>query len=290
MDTRQCTACKLVKSLDEFYASKHQAGGHRYECKACAKVKAVATRAQRVQRPTPDLPAEKHCPRCHETLPASAFSVDLGNASGLRAYCKRCSSALTRARQLKQPLAPTPPCNECLRLQSARGQTVAPRPIGERFWEKVDMSQGPESCWPWTGATQKGYGAFGTRQGHLERAHRMAWMLTHGEIPDGVNVLHHCDNPLCCNPHPKHLFLGTLSDNTRDMHAKGRDHNFFTAYYAMLSEETLPLFHKLTIDDVRYIYGQHGITSAGSLAQRFSVAESTIYRIWSGRTWDHIEK
>jgi hypothetical protein len=51
-------------------------------------------------------------------------------------------------------------------------------------------------------------------------AHRMAWILTHGPIPDGLHICHRCDVPLCCNP--SHLFLGTQGDNNRDAFAKGR--------------------------------------------------------------------
>ena len=265
METRQCTVCKIVKPLSEFYASKHHAKGHRYECKACSKAKTLATRVARVQRPTPELPSEKHCPRCHETLPAEVFSVDAGNASGLRAYCKPCSSQLTRARQLKHPLPPTAPCNECLRLQSERGRTVDPRPPEERFWAYVDTSAGPEACWPWTGGTQKGYGAFGVRAGLIVRAHRFVWELTHGPIPEGLNVLHHCDNPPCCNPHPKHLFLGTFQDNTMDMIVKGRHGTAKT---------------RLTDALVHYIRSRKGNDSAKRLSKQIDVAPDSIRAIW----------
>ncbi|MGH7024521.1 MAG: HNH endonuclease signature motif containing protein [Caulobacteraceae bacterium] len=51
-------------------------------------------------------------------------------------------------------------------------------------------------------------------------AHRLAWELANGPIPDGLLILHKCDNPVCCNP--DHLFLGTAADNHADCAAKGR--------------------------------------------------------------------
>jgi hypothetical protein len=85
---------------------------------------------------------------------------------------------------------------------------------------RVDRSAGPDACWPWQGGRKvKGYGRLMRDYKDLQ-SHRVAWEETFGPIPDGLQVLHHCDNPPCCNP--AHLFLGTPGDNVRDMVAKGR--------------------------------------------------------------------
>ena len=92
-----------------------------------------------------------------------------------------------------------------------------------RFWAKVAKTD--DGCWNWTASKRyKGYGAFcyyrddGTLvQG---RAHRYSWEIHNGDIPDGMFVLHSCDNPACVNP--DHLFLGTNQDNVDDMMRKGR--------------------------------------------------------------------
>lgn len=91
-----------------------------------------------------------------------------------------------------------------------------------RFWAKVDRRAG---CWLWTGATVKGYGQVHLRRGpggrqHTVYAHRLAWTITNGPIHGALQVCHHCDTPLCCNP--KHLFLGTQQDNLTDARRKGR--------------------------------------------------------------------
>lgn len=85
------------------------------------------------------------------------------------------------------------------------------------------LQPGPNGCIVWTGSTSKnGYGRLsrGAATAGWTGTHRVSWELANGPIPDDMYVLHHCDNPPCCNP--EHLFLGTLSDNTQDMLAKGR--------------------------------------------------------------------
>jgi hypothetical protein len=88
------------------------------------------------------------------------------------------------------------------------------------FWSLVDRGG---DCWLWLGRKNStGYGALG-RKYPDERAHRYAWLITHGPIPDGLWVLHRCDNPPCVRP--EHLFLGDALANARDRDAKGRDRN-----------------------------------------------------------------
>lgn len=95
------------------------------------------------------------------------------------------------------------------------------RPEFDRFIEKVDKT---DTCWNWTGTTyRRGYGHFGR---HLDgkfkmyKCHRYSYEYFKGPIPEGLLVLHTCDNPACVNP--DHLFLGTHQDNTDDMMDKGR--------------------------------------------------------------------
>ena len=141
----------------------------------------------------------------------------------------------------------------------------------ERFWSMVKRG-GPDSCWEWQGHTIKdGYGAFHF-QGKRIIASRFAWILTYGEIPQGMCVLHKCDNPACVNP--RHLFLGTQKDNMQDAVLKWRKsgpHNGRT---------------KLTwpqVDTIRLLF-QMG-WSGYRLAKFFGVNYKTIWQILKGKTW-----
>lgn len=91
------------------------------------------------------------------------------------------------------------------------------RPLADRFWEKVQKT---DTCWTWGGSRHyRGYGFIRSGRTNV-LAHRVAWELTNGSIPENMLVCHTCDNTSCVNP--EHLFLGSQSDNMRDMTAKGR--------------------------------------------------------------------
>ena len=89
--------------------------------------------------------------------------------------------------------------------------------LKEKFEKKVIRQEG---CWDWRGCKiNGGYGSI--RIGYPKfYAHRISWMIHYGEIPNGLCVLHKCDNPPCTNP--DHLFLGTIKDNNLDAISKNR--------------------------------------------------------------------
>jgi hypothetical protein len=99
---------------------------------------------------------------------------------------------------------------------------MLPSPVlmAVRFWSKVEFGDG---CWLWTastnGSAKHQYGQFSVG-GRKVGAHRAAWTLSRGPIPDGYFVCHDCDVTRCVRP--DHLFLGTHSDNMWDASIKGR--------------------------------------------------------------------
>lgn len=143
----------------------------------------------------------------------------------------------------------------------------------DRFWSKVDRT---DTCWLWTGCISGSnhYGAF-RYQGRMQPSHRVAWILKHGEIGDGLCVLHRCDNPPCVNP--DHLFLGTQSDNMVDMVGKGRQGRQYGSAHGM---------SKLTERDVVAIRADSRIQR--EIAADFRVDPSLIRLINLRKIWSHV--
>lgn len=161
--------------------------------------------------------------------------------------------------------------------------------LTDRFWSYVERGPG---CWMWQAHRDEfGYGTLGRggrNAGHI-LAHRLSWQIHNGPIPEGLNVLHHCDNPPCVNP--EHLFTGTRPDNSADMVSKGRAANGLTKKDA-----------KLTPNQVREArrraaaWGWPEVTSRrGSrdsfarIARDFGVTDSTVRDAVKRVTWVHID-
>lgn len=146
----------------------------------------------------------------------------------------------------------------------------------DRFWSKVDV-RGPDECWEWTGyRNPQGYGTFGVTYGDNRKAHRVAWELTNGPIPEGMYALHGCDNRTCCNP--DHLYLGMHADNMADRARRGRT--------AVGENNGLA---KLTAEKVFAIreHAAGGVTYK-ELARRYGVHRTNISLIVRRKTWRHI--
>ena len=144
-----------------------------------------------------------------------------------------------------------------------------------RYWAKVDK-RGDDECWPWTRSLSAGKDGYG----HLNvdkviyDSHRLTWILTYGEIPEGMHVLHRCNFKPCCNP--KHLYLGTHQDNMADLKASG--HNFATRGRALITE-----------DQVRSIRAEvaSGV-SQRAIAQRLGMDPSSISDLVRRKSWKHV--
>jgi len=148
-----------------------------------------------------------------------------------------------------------------------------------KFWKQVEKGH---RCWLWIGHTNRdGYGRLAVYHRGMQLAHRISWEIHNGPIPDGLNVLHHCDIPACVNP--SHLYLGTQKDNVRDMIVRGR------ANWENRKAGEENGNAKLTETEVREIRKLHAIgNSTRRLARIYQVGKTTVKHVVNRDTWKHI--
>lgn len=218
------------------------------------------------------------CPQCERVFYVSP--------AHLRRYpvacCSRACSGLLQRRPKPacvicgEPFTPHNPGQQS--CSNACGHKVRyPQAAEERFWAKVDRSG---RCWLWRGGTnRKGYGVFVATGKKGTLAHRFAWGLSNGPIPDGLKVLHNCpdgDNPACCNP--AHLWLGTEAENSKDMVEKGRSCRGERHPAAKLTEAQ--------VLEIRRLHSKK--TPLAALAALFDTNQKHIESIVYLKAWRHL--
>jgi len=156
--------------------------------------------------------------------------------------------------------------------------------LQRRLWAQIRGGDN-SVCWEWFGKARAngGYGRLSAGRKIQVRAHIAVWVLTNGPIPEGLCVLHKCDNPSCCNP--DHLFLGTKADNTHDMMSKGR----MSAPPIHLGEAHPRA--TLTVELVKKIRAipkwKHG--DRKRLAAEWGISPKNISDVRYNKVWGHIQ-
>lgn len=154
------------------------------------------------------------------------------------------------------------------------------------FWSRVDKSGGDDACWVWTGVKyHNGYGQFSERHAHAVRAHRWSYTQYVGEIPDGLYVCHTCDNRACVNP--KHLWLGTPHDNSKDAFHKRHTAKNTIPRMAKRSKNYNNKLSASEVSEIREKYASGDFTQQ-YLSEYYCVSDANISMIINRKTWRHI--
>lgn len=201
---------------------------------------------------------------------------------GILAKCGQCSVDYVADRQSRRFCS--------LACSAKHIGDLARRPLADRFWEKVDKGAA-DACWDWIGARAAvrylgGYGIIMVVKGQSPvGAHRVSWELHNGPIPPGMLVCHKCDNPSCTNP--KHLFLGTVQDNSIDCARKGRVRGGMPKGKARGTRNPQAKLSDVAVLEIRTAYAGGGVTYF-DLAARHGVTYATIGSIVRGDHWQHV--
>jgi hypothetical protein len=155
------------------------------------------------------------------------------------------------------------------------------QPLAERFWSHVAIGASDE-CWEWQASRScYGYGQFEIND-HNYPASRVAWILTNGPVPDGLDILHSCNNPPCCNP--AHLRPGTVSDNMQDSIRAGTHYRFT---YKRGSEHHNAKLTENDVRQIRILFAKGNVTKV-QLGRDFGVTPENIAFIVNRKHWSHI--
>ncbi len=160
--------------------------------------------------------------------------------------------------------------------------------LAERFWSRVAKGLTPDDCWIWLwGVDKDGYGKFRARSVGQQRTHRIAWVLSNGPIPSGLQVLHSCDQPACVRP--DHLWLGTHLQNHQDKARKGRSPTPWAKLHPELAlRRTRHPNAKLTeaaVSDIRQNYRPRKVPLR-HFAKKYNVGIGAVHWVVSGGTWN----
>lgn len=152
------------------------------------------------------------------------------------------------------------------------------------FQDRYHMIPGGSGCWEWSGPYDKdGYGVI-KRLGKTYRAHRVSFTIHNGKIPEGLMILHSCDNPKCVNP--AHLSPGTAKDNSDDMIRRGRKAVVRGAEALRGARNARAKLTSLEVLRIRCRASEG--ESQAALAREFNVSDAAICNIIARRSWKHI--